>query len=108
MPSSYPLTCMAASEKAAPSATVERAGRRVPRTRQDAKRELMRMKEHHSRGTAGGRLRAAIFGVNDGLVTNICLVIGVAAAAPDKKAVVLAGIAGLVAGAVSMAAGEFI
>jgi vacuolar iron transporter family protein len=68
----------------------------------------MHMKEHHARGTGGGRLRAAIFGANDGLVTNISLVIGVAAAAPDKKAVVLAGIAGLVAGAVSMAAGEFI
>lgn len=66
------------------------------------------MKEHHAQGTAGGRLRAAIFGMNDGLVTNASLVIGVAAAAPDRKAVLLAGIAGMVAGAFSMAAGEYI
>src|ERR687885_645677 len=71
--------------------------------------ELIRIKEHHhAQGTAGGRLRAAIFGMNDGLVTNASLVIGVAAAAPDRKAVLLAGIAGMVAGAFSMAAGEYI
>jgi VIT1/CCC1 family predicted Fe2+/Mn2+ transporter len=66
------------------------------------------MKEQHSQGTAGGRLRAAIFGVNDGLVTNASLVVGVAAADPGRQVVILAGIAGLVAGAFSMAAGEFI
>jgi VIT1/CCC1 family predicted Fe2+/Mn2+ transporter len=66
------------------------------------------MKEQHSQGTSGGRLRAAIFGINDGLVTNASLVAGVAAAEPGRQVVILAGIAGLVAGAVSMAAGEFI
>lgn len=66
------------------------------------------MKEQHSQGTAGGRLRAAIFGINDGLVTNASLVVGVAAAEPGRQVVVLAGIAGLVAGAFSMAAGEYI
>jgi VIT1/CCC1 family predicted Fe2+/Mn2+ transporter len=66
------------------------------------------MKENHARGTAGGRLRAAIFGINDGLVTNASLVVGVAAAEPGRQVVILAGIAGLVAGAFSMAAGEFI
>src|ERR687885_589809 len=71
--------------------------------------ELIRIKEHHAQtGSAGGRLRAAIFGINDGLVTNASLVMGVAAAAPDRKAVLLAGIAGMVAGAFSMAAGEYI
>ncbi len=81
---------------------------RAPRTRQEAVRELLRMKEHHAQGTGGGRLRAAIFGINDGLVTNARLVVGVAAAEPGRQVVVLAGIAGMVAGAFSMAAGELI
>ena len=67
------------------------------------------MKEHHGVDSArGGRLRAAIFGINDGLVSNASLVVGVAAAEPDNKFIILAGFAGLVAGAVSMAAGEYI
>jgi VIT1/CCC1 family predicted Fe2+/Mn2+ transporter len=79
------------------------------RGRQDALRELNRMKEHHAQTSgAGGRLRAAIFGINDGLVTNASLVVGVAAAEPGRNVVILAGIAGLVAGAFSMAAGEYI
>jgi VIT1/CCC1 family predicted Fe2+/Mn2+ transporter len=76
--------------------------------RQEAVRQLQRMQEHHTRGAAGGRLRAAVFGINDGLVTNASLVVGVAAAEPGRHFVVLAGIAGLVAGAFSMAAGEYI
>jgi VIT1/CCC1 family predicted Fe2+/Mn2+ transporter len=81
----------------------------APPSRAAALRELAGMKEHHAQGTAGGRLRAAIFGINDGLVTNASLVVGVAAARTDDKCVVvLAGIAGLVAGAFSMAAGEYI
>jgi VIT1/CCC1 family predicted Fe2+/Mn2+ transporter len=81
----------------------------VPTTsREDAVRKLHEMKEHHAHGTAGGRLRAAIFGINDGLVTNASLVVGVAAAEPGRQVIILAGIAGLVAGAFSMAAGEYI
>ncbi|HXC51718.1 MAG TPA: VIT1/CCC1 transporter family protein [Candidatus Limnocylindrales bacterium] len=57
---------------------------------------------------AGGNLRAAVFGVNDGLVSNACLILGVSGAAPDSSAVVLAGTAGLLAGAFSMAAGEYV
>ena len=57
---------------------------------------------------AGGNLRAAVFGVNDGLVSNVSLILGVAGASGDAKAVLLAGIAGLLAGAFSMAAGEFV
>jgi hypothetical protein len=57
-----------------------RRGRATPRSRQDAVRELLRMKEHHSQSSGGGRLRAAIFGINDGLVTNASLVVGVARA----------------------------
>lgn len=55
-----------------------------------------------------GGLRAAVMGANDGLVSTLCLVIGVAAAGSDQSAVLLAGFAGLIAGAVSMAAGEWI
>lgn len=55
-----------------------------------------------------GSARAAVLGVNDGLVSTLCLVIGVAAAGSDTGAVLLAGFAGLLAGAISMAAGEWI
>jgi VIT1/CCC1 family predicted Fe2+/Mn2+ transporter len=56
----------------------------------------------------GGAIRAAIFGVSDGLVTNVSLILGVAGADADPGVVRLAGLAGLVAGAVSMAAGEYV
>ncbi len=55
-----------------------------------------------------GGARAAVLGVNDGLVSTLCIVLGVAGASGDKNAVLLAGFAGLVAGAISMAAGEWI
>ena len=55
-----------------------------------------------------GNLRAAILGVNDGLVSNFSLVMGVAGGVDDPKWVLLAGIAGLLAGAFSMAAGEYV
>jgi VIT1/CCC1 family predicted Fe2+/Mn2+ transporter len=63
-------------------------------------------KRHKSYG--GGTLRAGVFGVNDGLVSNTCLVMGVAGAAAEPSVLILTGIAGLLAGAFSMAAGEFI
>ena len=56
----------------------------------------------------GGNLRAAILGVNDGLVSNFSLVMGVAGGVDNPKWVLLAGIAGLLAGAFSMAAGEYV
>ena len=55
-----------------------------------------------------GWLRAAVLGANDGLLSTASLVMGVAAANPGPDAVLLAGIAGLTAGALSMAAGEFV
>ncbi|MGQ7830602.1 VIT1/CCC1 transporter family protein [Altererythrobacter sp. Z27] len=55
-----------------------------------------------------GWLRAAVLGANDGIVSTASLVVGVAAAAADKQAVLLAGFAGLAAGALSMAAGEYV
>ena len=56
----------------------------------------------------GGTLRAGVFGANDGLVSNTCLVMGVAGAAVDPSIILLTGVAGLLAGAFSMAAGEYI
>ena len=59
-------------------------------------------------GGRSGALRAAIFGVNDGLVSNLSLIFGVAGAGVDNDLVIVAGVAGLVAGSFSMAAGEYI
>lgn len=73
-----------------------------------ARAELARIKERHYRGGRGGALRAGVFGINDGLVSNFSLVLGVAAASPGPQFVLLAGLAGLIAGAFSMAAGEYI
>ena len=60
------------------------------------------------RGGRSGTLRAAVFGANDGLVSNLALIMGVAGAEANNQLIVLAGIAGLLAGAFSMAAGEYI
>jgi len=65
-------------------------------------------RERWHRGGGGGSLRAAIFGINDGLVSNLSLVMGVAGANPGNHVILLAGVAGLLAGAASMAAGEYI
>ncbi len=64
--------------------------------------------ERWHRVDTGGQLRAAIFGISDGLLSNLSLVIGVAGANPSGSFIVLAGIAGLLAGAFSMGAGEWI
>ncbi|HXS21570.1 MAG TPA: VIT1/CCC1 transporter family protein [Steroidobacteraceae bacterium] len=60
------------------------------------------------RGGLGGNLRATVFGVNDGLVSNASLVLGVAGASAPNSYVLVSGIAGLLAGALSMAAGEYV
>lgn len=65
--------------------------------------------ERRHRGVeSGGNLRAAVFGVNDGLISNASLILGVAGATADNATILLAGAAGLVAGAFSMAAGEYV
>jgi vacuolar iron transporter family protein len=64
--------------------------------------------ERWHRTAGGGTLRAAVFGVNDGLVSNLSLVMGFAGASADAKFVLLAGLSGLLAGASSMAAGEYV
>lgn len=64
-------------------------------------------KDHH-RDVNGGWLRPAVFGVTDGLVSNFSLIAGMAGGDAAHKTIVLTGLAGLVAGACSMAAGEYI
>jgi VIT1/CCC1 family predicted Fe2+/Mn2+ transporter len=64
--------------------------------------------EGRHRAGVGGALRAAVFGVNDGLVSNFSLVMGVAGGTSNRSIVMLAGVAGLVAGAFSMASGEWV
>jgi VIT1/CCC1 family predicted Fe2+/Mn2+ transporter len=64
--------------------------------------------EPHHRNITSGGARAAVFGISDGLVTNVSLILGVAGAHPGGGIVRLSGLAGLVAGAFSMAAGELV
>jgi VIT1/CCC1 family predicted Fe2+/Mn2+ transporter len=71
--------------------------------------DVTRLEVHSGhRSVSGGLARAAVFGVNDGLVSNVSLILGFAASGVDSSVVRLAGLAGAVAGAISMAAGEWI
>jgi vacuolar iron transporter family protein len=63
---------------------------------------------HKHRNVRGGTARAAVFGVSDGLVSNVSLILGIAGANSSQSLVRVTGLAGLVAGAVSMAAGEYV
>lgn len=74
----------------------------------DIHEQASRMLEKRAAQVQRGAARAAVLGVNDGLVSVLCLVIGVAAAGADSKSVLLAGFAGMLAGGISMAAGEWI
>jgi vacuolar iron transporter family protein len=68
--------------------------------------EQMRAERHQNAGS--GNLRAAVFGVNDGLISNASLILGVAGAGASADMILLSGTAGLLAGAFSMAAGEYV
>ena len=70
-------------------------------------RSLRRHTEHH-RSDRIGWLRAAVLGANDGIVSTASLVLGVIIAGADHRTVLMAGVSGLIAGAMSMAAGEFV
>ncbi|MEV4638477.1 VIT1/CCC1 transporter family protein [Actinoplanes sp. NPDC049548] len=63
--------------------------------------------EHHHADVSGGWLRAATFGAMDGLVTNIALIAGVGGGGMSRHTLILTGVAGLVAGAISMGLGEY-
>lgn len=71
---------------------------------------MSRLKTHDEShlATRVGWLRAAVLGANDGIISTASLIVGVAAATPDRTAMLIAGVAGLVAGAMSMAAGEYV
>ena len=71
------------------------------------KRFTMRHTERH-RTQRVGWLRAAVLGANDGIVSTASLIVGVAAAHANRGSILVAGVAGLVAGAMSMAAGEYV
>jgi len=70
--------------------------------------EVVRGLAMRGRARLSGTLRAAVFGVNDGLVSNIALVLGVVGGGATPEAVLLTGLSGLLAGALSMAAGEYV
>ena len=68
----------------------------------------LRVHPEHHLVTRIGWLRAAVLGANDGIVSTASLIVGVAASSATQNAVLIAGVAGLVAGAMSMAAGEYV
>jgi VIT1/CCC1 family predicted Fe2+/Mn2+ transporter len=77
-------------------------------TQQGVRGSLLSKFEGKHKSVSGNELRAAVLGANDGLVSNMSLVMGVAGAAYDNQAIFIAGIAGLLAGSISMALGEWL
>ena len=70
--------------------------------------DIARAEPWHRGASSGNNLRAAVLGANDGLVSNFCLIMGIAGAGATNRTVLLTGLAGLVAGACSMALGEWL
>jgi len=97
---------IAADEREHAALWDELTGRARPTTTRQGGRTLAQEAWH--RGGRSGTLRAAIFGANDGLVSNLSLIMGVAGASSDNRVIVIAGVVGVLAGAFSMAAGEYI
>src|SRR6266404_6253759 len=81
--------------------------RAMQRHAEDKPETILDLEGWH-RTNYGGSLRAAVFGANDGLLSNFSLVMGIAGANAEHRFVLLAGIAGLLSGASSMAAGEYV
>lgn len=79
-------------------------GRGAP---EEARAVIATRERWHSKSGRAGSIRAAIFGMNDGLVSNLSLILGVAGAGLESPTVLVTGVAGLLAGAFSMAAGEY-
>ncbi len=71
-------------------------------------RSVEEVSQSHRAISSGGNFRAAVFGVNDGLVSNTGLIMGVAGATGDAAFIITSGVAGMLAGALSMAAGEYV
>jgi VIT1/CCC1 family predicted Fe2+/Mn2+ transporter len=107
-PGSKPVTGRTAAAEPGAASVPARAAAVAPANR-DTKPSDIGAREKWHRAGQSGTLRATIFGASDGLVSNLALVMGVAgASAGEGSFVLLAGIAGLLAGAFSMAAGEYI
>lgn len=70
--------------------------------------EVVRALAAHGRSRLSGSFRAAVFGANDGLVSNLALVLGISASGVSNHTVLITGLAGLLAGALSMGAGEYV
>jgi vacuolar iron transporter family protein len=83
-------------------------GRTIAALAGEGKGEQIARSEGRHRAAAGGALRAGVFGVNDGLVSNLLLILGVAGGTDNRNIILLAALAGLLAGAFSMAAGEWV
>ncbi len=79
-----------------------------PPTGHDMPHSVEEIGLRHRDGIAGGNLRPAVFGASDGLVSNVCLILGVSGAQASGHTVLVSGVAGLLAGAFSMAAGEYV
>jgi vacuolar iron transporter family protein len=92
-----------AGDERSHAAVVEAAGRPGGMIGAD----IAKAERWHRRGS-GNELRAAVLGANDGLVSNLCLVMGIAGAGAPASTILLTGLAGLIAGAVSMALGEWL
>src|SRR6516165_2611627 len=82
--------------------------RAMQRRGEERPESILALEGWHRTAASGGGLRAAVFGANDGLLSNFSLVMGIAGATAQPRFVLLAGVAGLLAGASSMAAGEFV
>ncbi len=102
------VSAYAADPEARDLAVEERRHARVLRELSGGGDGLALIREGGQFLVAGGGLRAAVLGVNDGLVSNFSLVMGVAGGTGKPEFVLLAGVAGLLAGAFSMAAGEYV
>jgi VIT1/CCC1 family predicted Fe2+/Mn2+ transporter len=92
-----------AAEEHAHRAVLQGMGKGAP----EEARALIAQRERWHRAGRAGSIRAAIFGMNDGLVSNFSLVVGVAGAGVPPGAILVTGLAGLLAGASSMAVGEY-
>jgi VIT1/CCC1 family predicted Fe2+/Mn2+ transporter len=79
-----------------------------PQTSPSKGAQIAAAESWHRNVTSGNDLRAAVLGANDGLVSNFCLIMGVAGAGTGNKAILLTALAGLIAGACSMALGEWL
>ncbi|ORA34482.1 VIT1/CCC1 transporter family protein [Mycobacterium aquaticum] len=96
------------ADATAAMAVDERSHARVLTHLRETDPSSIRRRERWHRGDRSGALRAAVFGVNDGLVSNTSLVMGFAGSGAAGSTILFAGLAGLLAGAFSMAAGEYI